>query len=320
MQSDEKKADSLRAETEHQRSVVRQEARTIARDIESRSPLPEGEARELAELIRQMGDDGILLTLQNIDEEPDYNYRARLKIDTRYASVANAGYDENRQIVDQANDIARSSRTWRPSSRTNEIDLISEEQRPPVAISGSCNNEEILSMLRNEAHEHFSYDISHPDFHAYCRVTFLCRETQSGRCTRGNAYRLLKKFPAPQIDSFSGAKTDGVSPLTVGNVSHTVIEEDLAVANFTVPGEHMLHPGGVYRKIIVLDGFLYVGTYGEGIVSARENYGATGAALDKISDLIVGRPFLAGINEGMAEQVWGGVDRLIIAGMASLPD
>ena len=68
------------------------------------------------------------------------------------------------------------------------------------------------------------------------------------------------------------------------------------------------------------EGVFYIGTYGKGIVNMRNLYGKighlTGVAFEQMLDLE--RPVLAWFNEDMAEQVWSGVDRAIVAGMASM--
>ena len=62
-----------------------------------------------------------------------------------------------------------------------------------------------------------------------------------------------------------------------------------------------MHPGAVLRKIVRHGGFLCVGTYGEGTAKYGNQIG-----------------FLACVNESQAEQVWGGVDRAIVAGLATM--
>lgn len=262
-------------------------------EVCTKAELPNQEATELADTIEKVGAKGFPLRLVWVKQASQCNFEVEVDLIREFVGAVNEIQQEIKETREVIKKTLKPGGLWQLVNGSG-IKLKSKAILPPIRTSGSCDVPEVLAQLKPVASTEFSYDTSHPKFHSYCHATYLCRETQTGRCTADNAFKVLKKFPAPQIDGFEGAVNGGVSELTVGDVSHKVIESKLAIVNYTLGGAHMFHPGSVLRMIVRHKGCLYVGTYGEG--TGRWPY----------------------VNEQMAAQVWGGVDRIIIAGMTNL--
>ncbi len=280
---------------------LRAQSQRTCKAITANAPLPKKEAEDLVQLIERLArEENILATVSEVRQSADFCFHVTLKLDPQTPDLG-IGKQMACKRMYQRIDRMHGQTLWLVGQRSLSVLLKSKASRPAQRYSGFCIVPGIAGQLRQLAARHFSYDRSHPDFHKYCHVTLLCRETENGRCTAKNAYRLLKIFPAPKLDKFQPASEEEISELTVGKVTHKLLPQHLALINYTIQGEHMLDPGAVLRMIVRHEGFLYVGTYGEGIATLGDPYG-----------------FLACVNEAMARQVWGGVDRNIIAGMGTL--
>jgi hypothetical protein len=284
-----------------QKHRLERSAEQACRMVDREGTLPKAEAEELKKFLRGVAKEGqILAKMSAVRLSDRYNFELSLEPDRASPDI---GLNRRAACQRMFDKIAGSLRPafWSLQLQGTRILLKSKASRPAQPYTGACKIPAIRNELVALAHKIFSYDVSDPDFHRYGHATPLCRETPKGKCSIETAYKLLQRFPAPMIDGFETASEDRPSVLTVGAVSHKLLQEHHALINYTLEGEHMLHPGAVLRKIVRHDGFLYVGTYGEGTAKYGDPFG-----------------FLACVNESQAPQVWGGVDRAIVAALATM--
>ncbi|WP_262689773.1 hypothetical protein [Kordiimonas aestuarii] len=284
-----------------QKNRLRRDAAQVCRMVDKDAQLPKAEADQLKKMIMTLAEqENILAQVTQMKSRNPYRFELMLEL-ARYSPEIGLNKQMACKRMYTRLRNAYAPVHWQPALKNTWLLLQSKAAQPAQAFTGACSVPAIANELRSLAHHHFEYDHSDPNFHKYCHATPLCRETPKGRCSVGNAYALLKRFPAPMLDGYEGADENSLSELTVGVVSHKLLPNDHALVNYTIEGEHMLHPGAVLRKIVRHKGFLYVGTYGEGTASYGDPFG-----------------FLACVNESHAEQIWGGVDRSIVAGLASM--
>jgi hypothetical protein len=107
----------------------------------------------------------------------------------------------------------------------------------------------------------WTYDKSHHQYEVYSSRICDLSET----CTQASVFDSLRKYPAPTAYYADGVSSGQISDLRVfGATLHIVDEANFAVFNITQPS-HLLAPGYVYRNVTVINGDVYVQTYGEGI-------------------------------------------------------
>ncbi|WP_417451269.1 hypothetical protein [Kordiimonas sp.] len=280
---------------------LRRDAAQVCRMVDERAQLPKAEAEALKKMITALAEqEQMLARMSAVKVTSRYGFELALELARNSPEI---GLDKQMSCKRMYTRLKKAlgPSLWLPQLRSTRVFLHTKSAQPAQPFTGACSIPAIANELRSLAHRHFEYDHADPDFHKYCHATPLCRETPKGKCSIGNAYALLKRFPAPMLDGYETASEDKTSELTVGVVSHKLLPNDHALVNYTVEGEHLLHPGAVLRKIVRHKGFLYIGTYGEGTATYGDPFG-----------------FLACLNESHAEQIWGGVDRSIVAGLAAM--
>jgi filamentous hemagglutinin len=165
----------------------------------------------------------------------------------------------------------------------------------------AAENSEILSEEREIGYlqDKFSKLSQSKIHHQYTHDGKICWDNQS-YCTTASAFSALRQFPAPgssgtelivsgsvsNIELFNNKLLDfiGLGDVSrLGYVTHLVDPTTLSIVNITLPKQHGLDPGWVFRQVQNRSDGIYIYSYGAG----------TGA-----------NPFE--INTKMARPVWGG--------------
>jgi hypothetical protein len=118
------------------------------------------------------------------------------------------------------------------------------------------------------------FESDDPDYHEYGKdgelQTLICVSITATCNPRVVFNTMLEQaqFIAPTDDATPVANcrlTSATIGPYAGNVVRTVVDDNqLSVTNYTVRGQHILHPGRVIRKIVIDAGHVYVRTEGEG--------------------------------------------------------
>ena len=113
------------------------------------------------------------------------------------------------------------------------------------------------------------YDEQDKNYHKYSVPKLMLCETNKPKCTKAFVFDIMLKntsFVAPTADQSPvvDCKESIVDYLTVqGTIKTKVNRAEFSATNYTTK-QHDLYPGKVERKIIDLNGKIYITTYGEG--------------------------------------------------------
>jgi len=161
---------------------------------------------------------------------------------------------------------------------------------PSAANTSPCND----SRIKTE------YDKNSPSYHYYSLYSATCKKTQSG-CTKNSVFKVMAsqlRFVAPSSSSRPVVNCQEnilmrIKPLTGGDPIKTAINNmTLSITNYTLPG-HIFYPGEISRSVVELDGSIFVWTVGSGNGAYKS------------------------LNETVAPQIWGSVDRQLAKEVAS---
>ena len=159
--------------------------------------------------------------------------------------------------------------------------------RDPIGFAGGINNHvytvnpitntDALGLQAQPSYSAAGYDQNDGYYHYYMMKTELCEVNSCPTCTAGNAWRSLKKHPAPGWNSNAEVKSGNETPinflgLSGGTVTHTVDESQMKLFNYT-QSDHIFSAGQVERSIVVENNRIFVKSVGEGITSAGSWYG-----------------------------------------------
>lgn len=133
--------------------------------------------------------------------------------------------------------------------------------QPPI-----CDNPELLD----------TFSANHPEYHFYQLPSLVCTPAEGSDrcpCSASRVFQLMLsalKFDAPAIPAEANkpivnCASYNLLGVTSSNPITTVVDNAaMTVTNLTMPG-HIFHPGRIVRRVVQVNGDIYVLTTGEGI-------------------------------------------------------